>query len=844
MLQIPAQGSCAELRVVGRVDDEGLGGGRQLARELLVGKALVERGDLQVDDAGDVLLRERLVEHDLVEPVEEFGAEAAAQECLHFVFRFLRDLARRRDAVQDRLRAEVGGQDDDGVLEVHGPALRVGDAAVVEDLQEDVEHVRMRLFDLVKEDDGVRTAADGLSQLAALLITHVSGRCADQTRDGEFLHILRHVDAHEVLFIVKQGFGQRLGQLRLADAGGAEEEERAERAVRVLDAGAAALDGLGDDAHGLILADDALVERIFEMQQLVALALHEAGSGDAGPALDDLGDLLLCDLVAQQTRLLAVLRQFFLLLELLFRLGQVAVFELRGLFEVVALLGGFDVAVQLLDLLTQLLHAADGVLFVFPFGLHGVEGLALLGQLLLQLGKSCLGELVVFVLERGLLDLHLDDLAVDDVQLGRHGVHLGADHGAGLVDEVDGLVGQEPVGDIAVTERGGGDDGVVGDLDAVEDLVAGFQTTQDGDGILHRRLLHQNGLEPALERGILFDILAVFVERGRADAVQLAAREHRLQEVACVHRAFGLACAHDGVQLVDEQDDAAFGLLDLGQHGLQPFLKLAAVFCARDQRTHVEREDRLVLQRLRDLVRHDPLRQTLDDGRLADARLADEHGVILGLAGEDADDVADLVVTADDGVHLLLSCALDEIRAVFGKRLIRILRRVGGHALVAADRLQRLQAAFLCDLIGAEEGLERVVRVFDQREEQVLDGDVFVLHLLCDVLGLVESGIHRAGDVVLVGLAAGAGHARELVQLRVDGGFETFGREAHLFQQLRHKAVFLPQQGGEQVDLLDLLVLVFNGQLLGGLDGLQRFLGIVLCVHGNTSVSGVSTLRS
>ena len=124
----------------------------------------------------------------------------------------------------------------------------------------------------------------------------------------------------------------------------------------------------------------------------------------------------------------------------------------------------------------------------------------------------------------------------------------------------------------------------------------------------------------------------------------------------------------------------------------------------------------------------------------------------------------------------------------------------------------------------------------------MLDGDVFVLHLLCNVLGLVEGGIHRAGDVVLVGLAAG--HARELVQLRVDGGFETFGREAHLFQQLRHKAVFLLQKRGQQMDLLDLLVLVFNGQLLGGLNGLQRFLGIVLCVHGNTSVSGVSTLRS
>ena len=62
----------------------------------------------------------------------------------------------------------------------------------------------------------------------------------------------------------------------------------------------------------------------------------------------------------------------------------------------------------------------------------------------------------------------------------------------------------------------------------MEDLIPGFQTTQDGDGILHRRLLHQNGLEPALERGVLFDILAVFVQRRRADAVQFAAREHRL----------------------------------------------------------------------------------------------------------------------------------------------------------------------------------------------------------------------------------------------------------------------------------------------------------------------------
>ncbi len=48
-------------------------------------------------------------------------------------------------------------------------------------------------------------------------------------------------------------------------------------------------------------------------------------------------------------------------------------------------------------------------------------------------------------------------------------------------------------------------------------------------------------------------VLAVLVERGRADHAQLAARQHRLEHVAGVHReSLAGARADDGVQLVDE----------------------------------------------------------------------------------------------------------------------------------------------------------------------------------------------------------------------------------------------------------------------------------------------------
>ena len=86
------------------------------------------------------------------------------------------------------------------------------------------------------------------------------------------------------------------------------------------------------------------------------------------------------------------------------------------------------------------------------------------------------------------------------------------------------------------------------------DLVALAQAAQDRDRLLDRRLVDQDRLEAALERGVLLDVLAILVERRGADRVQLAAGEHRLEQVARVHRALGRAGADDRVELVDEQD--------------------------------------------------------------------------------------------------------------------------------------------------------------------------------------------------------------------------------------------------------------------------------------------------
>ena len=264
-----------------------------------------------------------------------------------------------------------------------------------------------------------------------------------------------------------------------------------------------------------------------------------------------------------------------------------------------------------------------------------------------------------------------------------------------FVDQVDRLVGQKAVGDVAVGQRRRRDDRAVGDAHAVMQFVFFLQAAQDRDGVLDRRLADEHRLETPRQRRILFDMLAIFVERGRADAMQFAARQRGLQQVRGVHRAFGLAGADQRVHLVDEQDDLAGRGGDFVQHRLQPLLEFAAIFRAGDQRAHVERQQLLVLQAFRHVAIDDAQRQAFDDGGLADAGFADQHGIVLGAARQHLDRAADFLVAADDGIELAVARRLGEVARIFLQRVIAVFGRgaVGRAALAQIlDRgVQRLR---------------------------------------------------------------------------------------------------------------------------------------------------------
>jgi hypothetical protein len=237
---------------------------------------------------------------------------------------------------------------------------------------------------------------------------------------------------------------------------------------------------------------------------------------------------------------------------------------------------------------------------------------------------------------------------------------------AGFVDEVDGLIGEEAIGDVAI---GVGDrevNSLIGVADGVELLVAVLDTVDDLDSVFFVRRRDLDRLEAALEGTIFLDGLAVFSGRGCADALNFSARESGFEDVGGVEGAFGGAGADQGVKFVDE-DDGVLILHQLLHDGLEALFKLAAVFGTGDDEGKVESEDALVGEEAGNVAVGDALGEAFDDGGFADAGFADEDGIVLGAAAEDLDDALQFLIAADERVELGIHGGLGEVAGELGE---------------------------------------------------------------------------------------------------------------------------------------------------------------------------------
>src|SRR5690606_8173720 len=158
-----------------------------------------------------------------------------------------------------------------------------------------VEDVGVRLLDLIEQHHGERLASHLLGELAALLEADEPWGGTEQPGDGVLLAVLAHVERDERVLVVEEELRERLRQLGLTDTGGAGEDERTGWPLRVFEARAGAADGLREPCDGFFLADDALVQGIFNEHEARGLFLGEFEHRDARRRGKNLGDDALVD---------------------------------------------------------------------------------------------------------------------------------------------------------------------------------------------------------------------------------------------------------------------------------------------------------------------------------------------------------------------------------------------------------------------------------------------------------------------------------------------------------------------------------------------------------------------
>ena len=172
--------------------------------------------------------------------------------------------------------------------------------------------------------------------------------------------------------------------------------------------------------------------------------------------------------------------------------------------------------------------------------------------------------------------------------------------------------------------------------------------------------IHQHRRESALEGRVLLDVLAVLIEGGRTNRLELASRQHWLENAGSVDCTFRRTGADERVHFIDKQNDVATGL-DFLQHLLQALFEITAVTAAGDQGTKVERVQLLVLESLRHFPTDDVLSEPFDDRGLAYAGLADQHGVVLRAPGEHLHHALDLLRSPDHRIELSLACRRSQV---------------------------------------------------------------------------------------------------------------------------------------------------------------------------------------
>ena len=237
-----------------------------------------------------------------------------------------------------------------------------------------------------------------------------------------------------------------------------------------------------------------------------------------------------------------------------------------------------------------------------------------------------------------------------------------------FIDQIDRLIGQAAITDVAIRQTHGRLEGVIANADAVVQLVALAHTTQDLQRHIQGWFLDQQLLEAPVQHGIFLQRAAVFLDGGGPNAAQLTSGQGWFEHAAGIGAR--TITVHQGVDFIDEQHHPFTAFIaggDLLKNAAQALFELTAVFGASDQGAEIQRDQTASFEGIGHFTGHHPLGQQLSDGGFANAGLTNQHRVVFVAAREHLNQPPNVGAAANHRIQAAFPGQGGEVAPVLGQ---------------------------------------------------------------------------------------------------------------------------------------------------------------------------------
>ena len=199
---------------------------------------------------------------------------------------------------------------------------------------------------------------------------------------------------------------------------------------------------------------------------------------------------------------------------------------------------------------------------------------------------------------------------------------------AGFIQQIDGFIRQETVCDIPLRQHHALSGNLQRNGNTVKFRVTFRNALHNLAGFLDGGFIDCDRLETALQRRILFNVLAVLVEGRCANDLNLTPGQCRFQNIGSIHGAFRITGTHQVMHFVNHQNDVAAGF-DFCNQALHPALKLAPELSTGNQSGQIQQKDFFIPQFIGYISRSNALGKAFGNGSFTHTRFADQAGIVL-----------------------------------------------------------------------------------------------------------------------------------------------------------------------------------------------------------------------